>query len=106
MEDNTKDGYVDWLKEFEWNWGCTVNLRYGIRRKSAGCLWRGWIGRLEELEGHPLSWARLAEVGETSGRLHFHGVVAGVLCTAPKTAESLWLGGDARVVVMHRALGR
>jgi hypothetical protein len=102
MEDNTKDGYVDWLMTYKWNWSCTLNLRNGIRRKSATRLWREWITRLEEIEGHYLSWARMAEFGETSGKLHFHGVVAGVCRTSPEGAAALWLhmAGDAKVGVL------
>lgn len=101
MEESTKDGYVDWLKKYAWNWACTLDFRYGIRRKSAHRLWREWIARLEEIEGHPLSWARMAELGETSGMLHFHGVVAGLRRTTPGAAEVLWLrmAGDAHIVV-------
>jgi hypothetical protein len=102
MKDRTKDGYVDWLNTYEWNWACSLNFRNGIRRKSANGLWREWIIRLEEIEGHRLSWARMAEVGQTSGKLHFHGVVAGLHRTWPSEAESLWLhmAGDARIDLM------
>jgi hypothetical protein len=103
LGDSTKDGYVDWLNTYEWNWACSLNFRNGIRRKSANRLWREWIIRLEEIEGHRLSWARMAEVGEISGKLHFHGVVAGLRRAWPIEAESLWLSmaGDAVVDVMH-----
>jgi len=101
MESSTKDGYVEWLGRYEWNWACTLNLRYGIRRKSAHRLWRDWITRLEEIEGHRLSWARMAEVGKIAGRLHFQAAVAGVRYTTPSAAASLWLAGDAQVKVMY-----
>jgi len=102
---SAKDDYVDWLEVYEWIWACTLSFRNGIRRKSANRLWREWITRLEEIEGHRLSWARMAEFGETAGKLHFHGVVAGVRRTWPSEAESLWLSiaGDARIEVMHSA---
>jgi hypothetical protein len=80
-----------------------LNFRYGIRRKSAHRLWRKWIAQLEKLEGHRLSWVRMAEIGETSGRLHFHAVVAGLVHTTPDAAKALWLAmaGDAHVKVLY-----
>lgn len=97
MEQSIKDGYAHWLKEYDWNFACTLNVRPGIGRKSAHRLWREWISRLEDIEARCLSWARMAEVGEIAGQLHFHGVVAGVMRTTPSTAKSLWLNGDAQV---------
>ena len=76
-----------------------MNFREGIRRKRANRLWREWIARLEEIEGHRLSWARMTEVGEIEGNLHFHSVVAGVHLANPGTAELLWktMAGEALI---------
>jgi hypothetical protein len=99
METSTKDGYVDWFKEYDWSWACSLNLRSGIRRKSAHRLWREWIEHLEEIESHHLSWVRMFEIGEESGKLHVHGAIAGVHRATRSAAESLWwrMAGDAQV---------
>src|ERR1700722_4139559 len=89
--------------KYEWKWHCSMNFRSSIRRKSAGRLWREWITRLEEIEDHRLTWARIGEFGEVSGKFHFHGVVAGLSRTSPGGAADLWLhmAGDAKVGVLY-----
>jgi hypothetical protein len=99
LETSTKDGYEDWLKEYKWSWACTLKFRTGIRRKSAHRLWREWIERLEEIEEHSLSWARMFEIGKEYGKLHVHGAIAGVHRATATAAESHWwcMAGDAQV---------
>lgn len=107
MKRSTKEIYVEWLMTYKWDWDCTMNFRNGIRRKSASRLWRAWIGQLEKIEGHRLRWARMGEVGKTSGKFHFQGAVAGVKRTSPEEAAALWLrmAGDAMVRVVYFANG-
>lgn len=98
-ERGLRQRYVEWLETYAWDWACTLNFRFGIRRKSAGRLWREWIKWLEEIEGNSISWARMVEEGDTSGRLHFHGVVAGIRSTTRLRAECMWesMAGDAEI---------
>jgi hypothetical protein len=94
-----KNSYVQWLAGYDWTWFGTLTLRNGIRRKNADRLFRSWIRDLEEIEGRPLSWARMGEYSQENHRFHFHVLVAGVQRCDPTFAELRWerMAGDALI---------
>ncbi len=94
-----KQEYVDWLREYNWAWFCTLTFRDGVWRKAAVRLFGKWIAQIQAVEPDLISWVRMGEYSRKNHRYHLHVLIAGVQNVTLRQATARWerLAGRAEI---------
>lgn len=69
------------LSRIDWQFWCTFTLRREVPNYAYASMWTAWLRDLSVWSGvkrGKLLWVRRRERGETTSRLHFHALVAGL----------------------------
>lgn len=69
------------LSRIDWQFWCTFTLRREVRNRVSASMWANWLRNLSQWSGverRKLLWVRRRELGETTSRLHFHALLAGL----------------------------
>lgn len=106
---------VHLLGRIDWQFWCTFTLRREVRNRVQASMWAKWLRNLSvwgQVKRGNLLWVRRRELGETTSRLHFHALVAGLPASMKTESTAFALkngwesvgGGMARVYLYQGSL--
>jgi hypothetical protein len=91
MSLSIKKEYVQWLKNYDWHWFCTLTFSNLTSRSRAVGLFNKWLAALRQWQGYaPISFVCAIESGCADHRLHIHALLAGVHGIDMNQARMVW----------------
>lgn len=82
--------WIEKLKAYEWQWIVVIYLSEGTGQSKANRLFLKWIAKLEEIEGHPVSWTRLDKRDLEAGTIYFRVLIGGLRCATRRRISANW----------------
>lgn len=110
-----RDAASAFVKQYDWNWWCTLTFKHPPTWESANSTFRKWLNKLNrktfgnnyfKRPSEGLRWLRGVELQQRDA-IHFHALVAGDPKPHREEAVQLWEGmaGDAQINVYDPTLG-
>jgi len=106
MDSDLTAAAADFIRQYEWNWWCSLTFMGCPSEPLAHKLFRCWINKLNRKtfgsnyyrRGEGLRWIRGSELQKRES-IHFHVFIAGDPKPTCEEAQALWesLGGNAKV---------
>ena len=94
-----KQAWGDWLREWDWEWYCTLTFRDNVGIRRANSLWKVWYEKLVTSTRKNVQYVRFTEWQRDRGVPHYHVLMLNLKHVRRLTWLDRWvdLAGWARI---------
>jgi hypothetical protein len=88
-QSRAKQAFGWFLASFDWKWFLTLTFRRNVSVSFVRRQYRDFLSDIQFATDVPVGWFAVEDLG-AFGRLHVHGLIAGVSALEPRDWESAW----------------